>query len=590
MKELQILFLVPIAALGLAAALHATAYLHGEARRHQPRFWLFFATTLAAMIGVVLAPGMLTFLLAWEAMGLASAGLVAFENTEKSVRKATWIYLLACHAGACALMLAGVLLNQPGCTLAAFVCSIVGFGLKIGFPPFHVWLPEAHPAAPAPASAILSGAMIPLGFYGLLRFATPWGQPPDIWGQLPTMFAISGWTFLVLGICGALGGILFALPQVNLKKLLAFSSVENMGVVALGLGLACLGTDPRFVGTDPSSSLGTGPQVAPIAALALSGALAHILNHAFLKGGLFLGAGSVLRQTGTLDQDRLGGLLKRLPKTGTLFVLNALGLSGLPPLNGFLSELLIYLAAFHAIRSHVPALMAAGFLVIAALALTGGLATAAYAKAIGATFLGEPRSDAAARAVETPARMWLAPLGLFLGSLAMTVGTVICARLLPPALGIAPVPKELLSSLLAVVGLSLALVLLVAALVAVRRVLCPRGRVKPVCPTWDCGYHAPTARMAYTATAFTQPLVDLFAPFLKPRHHLIPFKGHPATPTDAAFVTETDDRTLVGFWRPLFTWFARLFQRAHLLQNGSLHFYIFLALLAVLVLLAASLV
>ncbi len=590
MKELQILFLIPLVALGLAAALHATAYLHGEARRHQPRFWFFFVTTLAAMAGVVLAPGRLTFLLAWEAMGLASAGLVAFENTEKSVRKATWIYLLACHAGACALMLAGVLLNQPGYTLAAFVCAVVGFGLKIGFPPFHVWLPEAHPAAPAPASAILSGAMIPLGYYGLLRFATPWGQTPAIWGQAPEMFAISGWIFLVLGIFGALGGILFALPQVNLKKLLAFSSVENMGVVALGLGLACLGTDPRFVGTGPNGSLGTGPASAPIAALALSGALAHILNHAFLKGGLFLGAGSVLRQTGTLDQDRLGGLLKRLPKTGTLFVLNALGLSGLPPLNGFLSELLIYLAAFHAIRSHVPTLMAAGFLVVVALALTGGLATAAYAKAIGATFLGEPRSEAAARAVETPARMWLAPLGLFLGSLALTVGTVVCAQLLPPALGVAPVPDALLASILAVVGLSVALVLLVAALVAIRRFLCPRGRVKPACPTWDCGYHAPTARMAYTATAFTQPLVDLFAPLLKPRHHLIPFKGHPATPTDAAFVTETDDRTLTNFWRPVFTWCARLFQRAHLLQNGSLHFYIFLALLAVLVLLAASLV
>ena len=151
MQELQALFLVPVIALGLAAALHATAYLHGEARRHQPRFWLFFVATLAAMAGVVLAPGMLAFLLAWEAMGLASAGLVAFENTEKSVRKATWIYLLACHAGACALMLAGVLLGRPDCTLAAFLCAVVGFGLKIGFPPFHVWLPEAHPAAPAPA-------------------------------------------------------------------------------------------------------------------------------------------------------------------------------------------------------------------------------------------------------------------------------------------------------------------------------------------------------------------------------------------------------------------------------------------------------
>ncbi len=137
-------------------------------------------------------------------------------------------------------------------------------------------------------------------------------------------------------------------------------------------------------------------------------------------------------------------------------------------------------------------------------------------------------------------------------------------------------------------AVGVALVALVVALVAARRFLCPRGAVKPSCPTWDCGYHAPTARMAYTGTAFTQPLVDLFACVLKPRHHLIPFKGHPAAPTDAAFVTETDDRALSGFWRPVFTWAARLFQRAHLLQNGSLHFYILLILIAVVALLAAA--
>ena len=566
--KLATIFLPPIALVGAAAAVHATAYLHGEAKKHLLRFWSFFLITLAAMVGVVLAADKLTFLLAWEAMGLASAGLVAFENEEKTVRKATWIYLLACHAGACALMLAGVLLAQPDCLVGAFACAVVGFGLKIGFPPFHVWLPEAHPAAPAPASAIMSGAMIPLGFYGLIRFLTPWGQSPDLWGQAPAMFAIGGWTLLVLGLVGALGGILFALPQTNLKKLLAFSSVENMGVIALGLGLACLATDPKL----GQSVRGT----------ALAGALAHVLNHAFLKGGLFLGAGSVLRQTGTLDQDQLGGLMKRLPKTGTLFVLNALGLAGLPPLNGFLGELLIYVAAFHAVKSHEPALMVAGFLVLAGLSLTGGLAAAAYTKAIGATFLGEPRSAAAAKAVETPARMWLAQVVLFLGSLAMIPGTWYLGTRYGGRAGSEPL------FLAACVGG--AFVILTAGLLFLRRFLCPRGAVKPACPTWDCGYHEPTARMAYTATAFTQPLVDLFKSVLHSRTHLIPFKGHPAAPTDAALVTETDDRALSGFWRPVFTLFARLFQRAHLLQNGSLHLYILLIILAVTALLVAAFV
>lgn len=560
--NLNLIFLAPILVVGGAAALHATAYLHGEAQQHLPRFWIFFCVTLAAMCGVVLAPDKLTFLLAWEAMGLASAGLVAFENRERSVRKATWIYLLACHAGACALMLAGVLLSQPNAFLAAFFCAVIGFGLKIGFPPFHVWLPEAHPAAPAPASAVMSGAMIPLGFYGLFRFFTP-----ELFDAAYN--TVTSVTLLGLGALGALGGILFALPQVNLKKLLAFSSVENMGVISMGLGLAAL-----------ASTRESGSIFSETTMLAECGAFVHVLNHALLKGALFLGAGSILRQTGTLDQDQLGGLLKRMPKTGTLFILNALGLAGLPPLNGFLGELLIYLAAFRAVQSGVPLLVAGGFTVIVALSLTGGLAAAAYCKAIGATFLGEPRSANAATAGETPKRMWIAQLALFILSIAMVPGTIYLVH--THGLGIGE--PTLTTS--AVIGGTLAL--LTAALVALRRFLCPRGSVKPSCPTWDCGYRAPTARMAYTGTAFTQPIVDLFTWILRSRRHLIPFRGHPAAPTDAALVTETDDRALTGFWRPIFTCFARAFQRAHLLQNGSLHLYILQILLTVIILLIAA--
>ena len=563
MNVLQVLFLLPILAVGLAAGAHATAYLHGEAKKHLFRFWSFFLATLAAMIGVILSSGMIPFILAWEAMGLASAGLVAFENREKSVRKATWIYLLACHAGACALMLAGVLLHRGDAFLAAFLCAVVGFGLKIGFPPFHVWLPEAHPAAPAPASAVMSGAMIPLGFFGLCKFFFP-----DVFHSATPLTC--GWIILALGAVGAVGGILFALPQVNIKKLLAFSSVENMGVIALGLGLTVLARP--YADRAPEASLAYG--------FACAGALAHVLNHALLKGALFLGAGSVLRQTGTLDQDRLGGLLKRMPRTGTLFTLNALGLAGLPPLNGFLGELLIYIAAFHAVASHVPVLMAAGFLTFTALALTGGLAAAAYCKTIGATFLGEPRGEAAAKAVETPRVMWLAQLGLTCASVVMVPGTIVLAAPLTDGQSTAPLLTAAVAGA-AVVGLT-------AALVALRRFVCPRGKAKPACPTWDCGYHDPTARMAYTGTAFTQPLADLFNPVLNSRKHLIPFKGHPSAPTDAALVTETDDRALSSFWRPAFTAVARVFQRAHLLQNGSLHLYILLIIIAVVIMLVAA--
>ena len=571
MLGLEYFFLAPIVAVGLAAALHSHGYLSREPFSSRVRFHCFFWSTLAAMAGVVFAPGKLSFLIAWEAMGLASAGLVAFDTEEKAVRKATWIYLLACHAGACALMLAGVMLGDSSFVWAAFACAVIGFGLKVGFPPFHVWLPEAHPAAPAPASAVMSGAMIPLGIYGLSRFifTMEFQRTVSRAGVYPV-----GLTILALGLVGALGGILFALPQTNLKKLLAFSSVENMGVVAIGFGFG-------LFGMEVDSVLGIA---------AVSGALAHVLNHATLKGALFLGAGSVLRGAGTLDQDRLGGLMKRMPITGALFTFNSLGLAGLPPLNGFLGELLIYFAAFRAVQSGAPVVMAAGFAILVVLSLTGGLAAVAYTKAIGAVFLGEPRSRGAAEARETQWTMWGAQAFLSALSIAMIPGTYGVVFFLSYICGVTDEVWNPIAGVLDVATLAGAVVILIAGLlIAVRRYLCPRGAVKPAVPTWDCGYREPTARMAYTATAFTQPIADFFRDLLRPRRHVIAFKGHPASPTDAAIATETDDIALAGFWRPVFTKTARLFQLGHLLQNGSLHFYILLILIAVVVMIAAAL-
>jgi formate hydrogenlyase subunit 3/multisubunit Na+/H+ antiporter MnhD subunit len=555
------LFYIPIFAIGLTAALHATAYLHNVTRQQILRFWCFFIATIASMTAVCYFSGKLSFLLAWEAMGLASAGLVSFEAHEKSVRKATWIYLMACHAGACALMLAGVFLMRPDAWVAAFACAVIGFGLKIGFPPFHSWLPEAHPAAPAPASAIMSGAMIPLGFCGILRFF-PFSDLSAFDAQ------VFGWTVLILGIIGAVGGILFALPQVNLKRLLAFSSVENMGVIAMGFGLAAI-------------TFGRGAEK-HIVNLAIAGAFIHILNHAFLKGALFLGAGSVLRQTGTLNQDKLGGLLRRMPFTGTLFTINAFGLSGLPPMNGFLGELAIYFASFLAIKTGDAPLVVAGFLTSISLALTGGFASAAYAKTIGCTFLGEPRSDGAVNAVETPKRMWIAQLLLTLLSFAMIPTSIYFIDSMTKGYA-----TRIFIDVTVIGGIFTSLVI---SLLLFRRFVCPQGKEKPRLPVWDCGYDKPTARMAYTATAFTQPLVDLFRPFLRSRRHVIPFKGDPSSPSDAAIACETDDLALGGLWRPLFTKIARIFQVAHLLQNGSLHLYILIILIAVMVLLAAALI
>lgn len=514
------LFALPILLIGGVSALHATGYLHGDGKRRQGWFWFYFTGTVFAMLGVVAARSPLAFLLVWEAMGLFSAGLVGFESTTKASRKATYIYLLACQAGALALMC--------GWIYGLWALIFIGFALKIGFPPFHVWLPEAHPAAPAPASALMSGAMIPLGFYGLFHFTnliTLWrGQE-----ALPGSPAVGCWTFLVFGVAAALGGILLALPQRNLKKLLAFSSVENMGVIALGLGLAAFAWRHGLY---------------DLTDLAVGGAMLHVINHALLKGALFLCAGSVLRMTGTLDVDRLGGLMKKMPWTGSFFTINALGLSGLPPLNGFMSELLIYVAAFKALAC--PALVLPASVVIVTLALTGGLATAVYAKAVSATFLGEAREDQS-EVKETPRRMLVA------------IGTL-----------------TLLSCILS--GTILFLIP-VGVLLLVRRFL-PRGKTHPRQLTWDCGYEKPTARMAWTGTAFSQPLADIFRGVLKPRAHMVE-KYDGLLPVESAVAVETDDPGLARFFQPIFHTLARVFQRGHLLQNGSLHFYVLLMILAI---------
>ena len=548
MQYIAALFGAPIALVGALAVVHATGYLHGEAKRRAPWFWFYLFGTLVAMAAVVFSPGLLTFLLAWEAMGLFSTGLVGFESAEKETRKAVWIYLLACHAGAVCLMMAGVLSLRPEPPLIAiWYLALAGFGLKIGLPPFHVWLPEAHPAAPAPASAVMSGAMIPLGFYGLIRFfAFDAGSFSVSASLLPHL----GWSLLVFGSLAALGGILFALPQCNIKRLLAFSSVENMGIVALGLSLAAWGWQ-----ADCETA---------IAYPALAGALLHVVNHAFLKGGLFLGAGSVLRMTGTLDMDRLGGLMKKMPGTGTLFALNALGLSGLPPLNAFASEFLIYLAAFQALSRGLCVLPASVVLVV--LALTGGIAVAAYAKTVSAVFLGEPRSDLS-NVSETPRRMVFAQAVLFGLSLLMSLVVAGWAQIHAgyPVLTLTVVFYGLAASLLTF------------------RFFLPRGREHPRRPTWDCGYAQPTPRMSWTGTAFSQPLADTFGEVLRPRVHTKRAKG--LFPADAAIAVETDDAGVTRFWGPIFHVGARFFQRAHLLQNGSLHFYVLLMILAVVVLL-----
>lgn len=538
----SIYFQLPVVLLALAAAVYSPGYLSGHGKDRSGIYWFFLNLTVASMLAVTLAETPLAFLLAWEMMGLASGVLVMFDRTSENARRAGWLYFAACHAGAAFLML---LFLFPGNGALSLLLAMIGFGLKIGFPLLHIWLPEAHPEAPAPVSALMSGAMIELGYYGLFFFA----------GKLEFPIAPMGWSLLILGMIGALGGILFALPQNNLKRLLAYSSVENMGLIGIAFGLGLLGIYYNIEWMEKAG---------------MWGAALHILNHALLKGGLFLGAGAVLKSTGTLDIDNLGGLMRKTPLSGTIFTLNAAGLCGLPPFNGFVSEFLIYVAAFHGVLSNIGILQLFSFAALLTVALTGGMATAALVKAIGAVFLGEPRTKQSADAREVSKGMLCSLVGLFVLSLCMVFATPFMINMDSGEY------CEALANMTMHVAIFCGCISIFLAVVLFLQHIWGRKKIRRSC-TWDCGYARPDARMEYTGTAFTQPLTDLFAPILKVRKQLI--KPESIFPTQASLDEQIEDRGVREFWKPLTVLALRFADRIHTLQSGSLHFYILLMLL-----------
>ena len=567
LDSLSALFQLPVFVAGIPAILHAKGYLSGHAEGRTGWFWLFFLWTLGSMVWVTLARTPVEFLVAWEMMGMMSFALVAFEYHEKSTLRAAWIYLLACHAGAAFLIPAFIFGGSGIWAMGAVIAGLIGFGLKLGFPLLHVWLPEAHPAAPAPVSAVMSGAMINLGFYGILQM--PYATDD-------TTLQTLGWILLVLGLTGAFGGILFAVAQQNLKRLLAYSSIENMGILGIGFGLGFLGT-------------AYGKPV--ISATAFAGAFLHMLNHAALKSSLFLGAGSVLRSTGTLNMDQMGGLAKRMPKTFLSFLFSAISLSGLPPFNGFLGELLIYIAAFLALNAGITALTGAGLPVLLILAMVGGLAAVAYVKALCAVFLGEPRTQSAAKAEERPINMLLPLLIgavfsfilLFSAPVLMPFFADLAGALTGQAVDFSESVVPALASILAKVALfSLFFFATAGILLRLRQRNLAKNEEK-IKPTWDCGYAEPTARMEYTGTAFVQPVVDFFANFLRPVKKVR--MDQKLFPEHAEISVGTEDAANRTVWKPFFHFFGKAADKIHRLQSGYLHLYILVMVLALLAML-----
>lgn len=586
MDALASYFLLTVLGLCAVAACFGGKYLLAHrGSKSLGAAWFFFNLLAASMVMVILARNAVLFLVAWEIMSLASFFLVTFENHKAEVRQAGWTYMVASHLGTAFLFMLFLMLGRGASTLdfewmhlaasrdhslaaLAFILAVIGFGTKAGFVPFHVWLPEAHPAAPSHVSAVMSGVMIKTGIYGLLRILTLLGPPPSWWG----------WTLVGLGLASGILGVLFALAQHDLKRLLAYHSVENIGIIGLGLGLGSLG-------------MATGQPV--LALLGFGGGLLHVLNHALFKGLLFLGAGAVLQATHTLHIEHLGGLVKRMPWTAAMFLTGSVAICGLPPLNGFISELLIYLGAFHGLGSWSSAIPSLA--VITGLAVIGGLAVACFTKAFGVVFQGEPRTPQTARAREVAWLMRLPMLVLSAGCLAVALLAPWVLEVLKPVLAVLTglPPAEIQQGLASVtdplrslVMLSCLLVGILAMLAWVRRRLLA-GRTVMESVTWDCGYVQPTPRMQYTASSFAQPLTRMFNALLANRREYHAPQGF--FPRSASFHTHGADLFRSRFYDPLFEGIARLMLRTHGLQQGRVQMYLLYIALTLLVLLVGYL-
>jgi hydrogenase-4 component B len=584
MDALSALFAAPILVVAALAAVYGAGYLRSvEAKRNTGVSWFFFNLLAGSMLLVVLARNAMLFLLGWETMALASFFLVMFEGEQESVRRAGWTYLVATHIGTAFLLALFVVLGRGAETLdfsgfaiaaaapatagAAFLFAVIGFGAKAGFMPLHVWLPEAHPAAPSHVSAVMSGVMIKTGIYGLARTLTFLGPPPPWWG----------WTLVGIGIVSGVLGVLFALAQHDLKRLLAYHSVENIGIIALGLGVGLLGVSYGH----PA-----------MAFLGFAGGLLHVVNHAAFKSLLFMGAGAVLHATGTREIDLLGGLLKRMPATAACFLVGSVAICGLPPLNGFVSEFLIYLGSFRALaaKSSLPlGALTACLSVVGALALIGGLAVACFTKAFGVIFLGEPRSSHAEQAHAAGPTMRIPMVVLAIVCMVIGLAAPALVGLMGPVVAVLTGGMNLQMEIAwagDVLGNVTAVALgglTVAGLLALLRARLLARRSVTASVTWDCGYVAPTPRMQYTASSFADPLTRLFHMFLRTHRRFEPPSG--LFPVASSLTTETSDVYRERLYRPVFTAVEKFLGRFRRLQHGRLNLYVLYIVLALLALL-----
>lgn len=581
--SISTLFLLPLFLLTFVVSVFGYQYLKND-HKHPGVLWFSFNILIVSMITVLLARNGIMFLFAWEIMSLSSLLLVLHEHEKKDVVRAGWIYFAATHTGTAFLIVLFLLLAQLGGSfnfgdiplhsitgqsgIILFILMVIGFGCKAGLVPFHIWLPEAHPAAPSHVSALMSGVMIKMGIYGILRMLTFLGKP-DLF---------CGISLLTIGLITAIFGILFALSQKDIKRLLAYSSVENIGIITIGIGIGLVGIHYSL----PYLIVG-----------GFTGALLHIINHTFLKGILFLSAGAVYHATGTRNMERLGGLNKTMPFITGFVLLGSLAISGLPPLNGFISEFFIYFAAVKSIMNPLQVTDNVGVAVMFVLACVGGLAVVCFCRFFGIVFLGEQRDSS----VKVEKVNWVMNVSIGVLVVLCILISVGSAYLLPLLQGplvsisgvgaeeISPVLTDFKKSIFSIMILSVSFAGLSAVFFIIINRMLKRRSVK-YSVTWDCGYAEPTARMQYTGTSFTQPLVKFFSKVIRPEMQKKIFDQY--FPQSGSVNVNFHDVFIRYLYRPFFRVLITTFSRLRWLQGGKIHIYIMYITIAVLAALAAT--
>lgn len=572
LDRLSAFFSLVITVMSFLGTVYAIGYMkpyYGKKNTTTSHF-MFLAALIASMLAVVAVQNVVAFLISWEIMSLSSFFLVAFENEREEVYRASINYLIAMHIGVLFLIggflavahasgdldfasFTAVFRENRGLANLFFVLLFIGFGTKAGFVPFHTWLPKAHPAAPSHVSGLMSGIMIKTGIYGILRAITLVGTPGvEI-------------AYFVLGISVISGilGVAYAIAQHNIKRLLAYHSVENIGIIGMGIGLGMLGT-----------AYGN----APLAILGYAGGILHVLNHSIFKSLLFFAAGGVYQKTHLLDIEKLGGIVKSMTFTTVAFLAGSIAISGLPPFNGFVSEFFIYWGMLKGLTAGNLLLSIAMVIVFASLALIGAMALLCFTKVFGIVFLGSPRSEYHGKLSEVSfpmkaamtAQMAMIVLIGVLPQYAFSGVTLVARVFMPESAGTFDTAVYL--STLVELSKGLAVFLGLFAVIFILRALLLRRRSVYTYKTWDCGYQAGNVRMQYTASSYAAPFLRIVRPLFAWKTHLSKPQG--LFPGKADFESHADDRFECGVINPVLSLIERFLNAFTWIQSGSTQQYI----------------